>query len=98
MAEEVDLNALAGLDDHTMCVASFPDPYAACAFITDELLFVCLFHSPTLTHCHFVWDSRSKKLVGQVSKQTVGTSQRNFPYKAFYNDEKHELYVFYRQG
>ena len=96
--DEVDLNAIAGLDDHTMCVDSFPDPYAVCCFITDELVFVSVFHNPTLTHCHFVWDSRSRKVVGEVCKRTIGRSQRNFPYKAFYNDEKHEVYVFYRQG
>lgn len=26
------------------------------------------------------------------------TNSKNFPYKCFYNDEKNEVYLFYRQG
>jgi len=26
------------------------------------------------------------------------SSKRNFPYKCFFNDEKKEIYAFYRQG
>ena len=26
------------------------------------------------------------------------TNAKNFPFKCFYNDEKNEIYLFYRQG
>ena len=30
--------------------------------------------------------------------KVLDCSKKNFPYKSFYNDEKDEIYTFYRQG
>jgi len=52
-ASEINLNNLLGLDNHTMCIYTFPDPYITCTFINDNLVFINLFHNATLTHYHF---------------------------------------------
>lgn len=59
-------------------------------------------------HYHFIWDIESKEVIGKVVKSTgkVGPVQHflpmdnknNFPYKCFFNEEKREIYSFYRQG
>jgi hypothetical protein len=35
---------------------------------------------------------------GQPVQITIDCNAKNFPVKSFYNDEKDEIYVFYRQG
>mmetsp|Transcript_801 Transcript_801/g.1008 ORF Transcript_801/g.1008 Transcript_801/m.1008 type:complete len:398 (-) Transcript_801:899-2092(-) len=95
---EVDVNKLIGIDDWTMAIEGFPDPYITCAFVGDDKIFINLFHNYTFTHYHFVYDIRRKAIDGQVVSRNIDCSKKNFPYKCFYNDEKNEIYSFYRQG
>ena len=44
-ANELDINKALGLDDHTMPIENFPDPFINCCFIDDQLVFVNLFHT-----------------------------------------------------
>lgn len=110
--DEVEFNSYLGINDYTMPNADFPDPFITCCFIDLEKLFVNLFHNYTLTHYHFVWDIKNRKLIGKPQTNSKGErigdapikhvipdcNKKNFPYKCFYNDEKNEVYSFYRQG
>jgi hypothetical protein len=59
---ELDINETLGLDNHTMPIDNFPDPFISCCFIDDELVFVNLFHTATLTHHHFFYDLTTKEI------------------------------------
>ena len=52
----------------------------------------------TLTHHHFIYDTEKRQAIGEKVSFTLECSKKNFPYKCFYNDEKQEVYSFYRQG
>jgi hypothetical protein len=93
---EVNLNELIGIDDKTMAVSNFPDPFITCCFINDSKLFINLFYSYDCTHYHFFYNIDEKSIEGEVIKLPMGTSKKNFPYKCFYNDDDHEVYSFYR--
>jgi hypothetical protein len=95
---ELDINNLLKLNNWTMAISGFPDPYITCCFIDNDRLFIDLFYNYDLTHIHFVYDIKQKKVLGEVVKMQLDCSQKNFPYKCFYNDEKKEIYSFYRQG
>ena len=95
---ELDINALIGIDDWTMACQDFPDPYIVCCFITDEKVFISFFHNFTQTHYHFIYDVVERKIVGEVVKFVLDCNKKNFPYKSFYNEDLNEIYLFYRQG
>lgn len=94
----MNINELLGLKDFTMAISGFPDPYITCCFVGDNRIFVNLFYNFDLTHHHFVWDTSKKQIVGQHVQYKMDCSKKNFPYKSFYNDDKNEIYSFYRQG
>mmetsp|Transcript_2923 Transcript_2923/g.4511 ORF Transcript_2923/g.4511 Transcript_2923/m.4511 type:complete len:194 (-) Transcript_2923:3193-3774(-) len=81
-----------------MCIQTFPDPFITCTFISEDLVFVNLFHNASLTHYHFIYDTANKVLKGSFVKTKLDCTRKNFTYKCFYNDERNEIYVFYRQG
>jgi hypothetical protein len=60
--EELDINAELGLGNDTMPINNFPDPFIATCFVTDDLLFVNLFHNADLTHHHFFYSRASRAL------------------------------------
>jgi hypothetical protein len=37
-------------------------------------------------------------MVGQKVEKVLNCTEKNFPYKCFFNEEKSEIYSFYRQG
>ena len=37
-------------------------------------------------------------VIGDKIEVKMDTNAKNFPFKCFYNDEKNEIYLFYRQG
>jgi hypothetical protein len=37
-------------------------------------------------------------MVGQKVEWVMDCTEKNFPYKCFFNEEKKEIYSFYRQG
>tara|TARA_B110000285_G_C15043981_1_gene573293 strand:+ start:905 stop:1276 length:372 start_codon:yes stop_codon:yes gene_type:complete len=43
--EEVIINELLGLDNYTMPINQFPEPYIQCTFVTNDLLFINLYHN-----------------------------------------------------
>ena len=54
---EVDLNFRLGLDDWSMPIEGFPEPFANCCFVSDDNLYVCVFYTYTQTHHHLIWDT-----------------------------------------
>jgi hypothetical protein len=55
LANELDINAELGLDNHTMPINNFPDPFITCCFVNDDLIFVNLFHNKKKEHHHFFY-------------------------------------------
>ena len=55
-ATELKINERLGLNDHTIPIYNFPDPFISCTFINHELIFVNFFHNATYTHYHFVYN------------------------------------------
>ena len=43
LENELDINEKLGLDNYTMPINNFPDPFIDCCFVNDDLLFVNLF-------------------------------------------------------
>lgn len=41
----LDINSLLEINNFTMPINNFPDPFITCVFVTDDLLFVNLFHN-----------------------------------------------------
>lgn len=60
--EEFYVNEAIDINDFTMPVNDFPDPFITCTFINDSILFINLFHSHSLTHHHFFYNRNSKEL------------------------------------
>ena len=82
-----------------MAIAGFPDPFINCCFVGNDKIFVALIDNETCTHYHLLWDINNKKMIGDfASCKFPDNGKKNFPYKSFYNEEKKEIYTFYRQG
>ena len=81
-----------------MCNQTFPDPFVTVSFLTNTTVYIDLFANAELKHIHFIYDIEKKKLVGGIVEKILDCTEKNFPYKSFYNEEKSEIYSFYRQG
>ena len=98
-AEELDVNKELGLDNHTMPIDNFPDPFITCCFVSDDLIYANLYHTPTRTHHSFVYNFRTKTTSShQKIQMPEKSTKQNFPYKCFYSEEDNEVFSFYRQG
>ena len=97
-AEETNFNELLGLDDWTMCLTSTPDPFITCCFVTDEVVFINLFHTYSKIHYHFFFNIDKREIEGEVAKMEIKNFASNFPLKCIYNEDKEEIYAFYRLG
>jgi hypothetical protein len=45
LENELDINKALGLNNHTMPIDNFYDPFIACCFVQNDLIFVNLFHN-----------------------------------------------------
>lgn len=98
-AEELNINKELGLDNHTVPIYNFPDPFITCVFVNNELLFVNLFHNASRTHHHFIYNYRTRTVIeSSKASRVLECNNKNFPWKCFYNPEQNEVYSFYRQG
>jgi len=77
---ELDVNKELNMNNHTMPINDFPDPFISCVFIDDNLLFVNLFHNATLTHHHFFYSFEDYEMVGD----------EKVPLKALRNKKIHD--------
>jgi hypothetical protein len=94
----LDINSLLKLDDWTMIIDGFAEPFVSCCFVGLDTLFVFLFYTPKKTHYHFLYNTKTNQMVGSPVEITLDCNAKNFPVKCFYNDDKDEIYAFYRQG
>lgn len=92
---ELDINKELGLDNHTMPINNFPDPFIDCTFVNDKLLFINLFHNKKIEHHHFFYYFEEKRIASHTMLK-IDSSPKNFPTKCFYNTEYNEVYTFYR--
>jgi len=74
------------IDDHTIPIYNFPDPFITCVFINHELIFVNFFHNASLTHHHFIYNYVTKEISGHASRE-LNCNNKNFPWKCFYSPE-----------
>ena len=79
-----------------MPINNFPDPFITCTFVHDDLIFVNLFQTYSLTHCHFFYVP-STKVTTRYTQVQLDSNNKNFPYKCFYSQESNEIFSFYRQ-
>ena len=97
--EELKINELIGINDYSMSITDFPDPFITVCFISDTRLFIDLFYTFTLTHYHMIYDFTTRELIGNYVTKVIGEgNMRNFPLKCFYNPDKNIVLSFYRQG
>ena len=66
-ANELDINKELDLDDHTLPIYSLHDPFICCTFVSNEWIFVNLFHGASLTHHHFFFNHLTRELKGKTS-------------------------------
>ena len=96
-AGELNINEQLGLDDFTMPIDNFPDPFITCCFINNDLIYVNLYHTSTTTHHCFVYNHVTREISGHQAIY-MNSNDQNFPYKCFYSAEDNEVFSFYRQG
>ena len=66
--EELDINKELKLDNYTMPIYNFSDPFITCTFINHNLIYVNLYHTATTTHHSFIYNYATKKV---SSKQAI---------------------------
>ena len=62
LKDELDINAKLNIDNHTMPIDNFPDPYVTCTFLLNDLLYVNLNHSASGMHHMFVYNYVTKAI------------------------------------
>lgn len=83
---QLNINEKIGINNFTMPISNFPEPFITCTFINDDLLFVNLFYNHTQVHYHFLYNIPKMKITNLYSKQMNEICTRlNFPYKCFYD-------------
>lgn len=92
---DFNINEALGLNNFTMPINNFPDPFITCTWIHDDLIFVNLYHNHSITHYHFFFHVSSRKITS-LAKVNLQSNNKNFPYKCFYNSELNQVYSFYR--
>jgi hypothetical protein len=97
LENELNINLALGINDHTMPIDNFNEPYSNCTFINNDLIFIALFHNKSLVHHHALYSISGKNLFNVVTRK-LNCSAKNFPFKSFYNEDDMAVYSFYRQG
>ena len=62
-AAELDINTLLWIDEKTMVIDNFPDPFITCCFVNNQQIFVNLHYTYTCTHYSFVYNHVTKETV-----------------------------------
>jgi hypothetical protein len=60
---ELDINKELGINNYTIPISGFADPFITCTFINDDLIFANLFHNKDLCHHHFLYKIKSKEVM-----------------------------------
>jgi hypothetical protein len=62
--DELNINDTFSIDDYSIAITDFPDPFITCTFIDDNRLFINFFYTFSQIHCHFIWDYSKKEIIG----------------------------------
>ena len=65
--KEINFSQLFGFNNYFTPIEEFPEPFINCCFVNDDKIFVQLFHNHYMTHYHFYWHIRMKKVIGVPS-------------------------------
>ena len=63
---EFDINKALGIDNFTMPIEGFSDPFCTCSFISNDLIFVQVFYNYDLMHYHFIYDHSKREISGEI--------------------------------
>jgi len=78
---ELNINDALRLDNHTMPIDNFPDPFINCCFIDykdETLIFVNLFYNADQLHHHFFYNYKTKQITShEIIPMTC--NKKNFP-------------------
>ena len=66
--EDFRINEAIGINDYTMPIQGFPDPFINCTFISDDLIAVILFYNYSRTHYHFLYNQSTHQIEGTVNQ------------------------------
>ena len=78
--QEVKFNEMFGLNNYSMPIDEFPDPFINCCFINDDQIFVNFFHNHNLTHYHLIWNIKTRKVTGMPLCDIDGNRLSDLPY------------------
>jgi len=95
---ELNVNLEIGLDDTTRPVSALPDPMIETCFLDNNQIFINVFHTKSLCMYHMTYNFLQGKLIGDAVQTQLAYCTINFPIKSFYDEEKDQVYMFYRQG
>lgn len=62
--EDLNINEKFSIDDYSIAITDFPDPFITCTFINDEKVFVNFFYTYSQIHCHFIWNFVTREIIG----------------------------------
>lgn len=86
-----------GIDNRTVPIDGFDDPFCTCCFVSDDKIAVSLFYNAAKVHFHFIVNDSLRRLQdGFQSFIIPQTNRKNFPYKSFFSSEDNEVYILYR--
>ena len=84
-ADEFFVNEAIGINDYTMPIDNFPDPFINICFINNDTLFCVLYHAYDMCHHHFFYDLKKRKVSLHTKFVLKDSNTKNFPYKCFYS-------------
>lgn len=95
---ELDINEELEIPYDTEPIYTLSAPFAACCFVTNEVLFVSVFANNKMMHHQFFYDNLTKIITNHSTKHLCSGNRMNYPVRCFYNSQTRECYTFYRQG
>jgi hypothetical protein len=60
---DFDVNTEFNIDNYTVPIMGFSQPFASCCFLSNNNIFFNFFYRPTKTHNHFVFNPFKNKIV-----------------------------------
>ena len=60
--DNFDINKNFSINNYTLPITGFNQPFATCCFMDDFEIFVNFFHRPTKMHYHFTYNPKEKKV------------------------------------
>ena len=73
------------IDNYTIPISGFSQPFANCCFLDNDNIFFNFFHTISKTHYHFVYDPFKKCIVHDLQKKVIkDCTSKNFPLKCLY--------------